>query len=132
MTGLFVLGMIGKRRTLMNYLILLLLLPLFLPVSLDSINTTIIYDFTETYLVSVLKPCFMHLKIDSTDVIGQLKRGDIIFQENDHEKYIITSINAEQVMLTMSGGGINVKLFATPDLIKEKWVLQKREMAFQR
>ena len=74
----------------------------------------------------------MNLKIDSLDVIEQLKRGDVIFQERETEKYIITSINAEQVMLTVTGSGINIKLFATGDLIKDNWILQKREMAFQR
>ena len=66
----------------------------------------------------------MIVKIDAFTIVEKLKKGDIVFQQKENEKYIISSLNAEQVMLVLAGGGINIKLLPIRELINDGWYLE--------
>jgi hypothetical protein len=72
----------------------------------------------------------MTIPIDSLNIIGQLKRGDIIFRvDNDEiEKFKIVEINEWQIVAVGEVKYLHLKMFPVCSLIEEHWCMEKRNL----
>lgn len=61
-------------------------------------------------------------KIDSFNIVQQLKRGDVICKDED--EYVITQISENHITLILNGKRSSLKMFALSDLLNENWYLK--------
>jgi hypothetical protein len=66
----------------------------------------------------------MKFKIDSFQIVENLNKGDIIFQD-ENEKYRVTLIADTYLMAIHTGAFARVRIFSLADLIKYNWWLDR-------
>jgi len=73
----------------------------------------------------------MNFKIDSLEIIRNLKEGDIIMQHADSkEKYIIQSINEILIMVFRSTSTVCSKTFPVTHLITDNWFIESNNGSY--
>jgi hypothetical protein len=77
------------------------------------------------------KKIYMSQRIDSPEIIAQIKEGDIIFQPYPASpKFVIQTIDHGMLVAESMSANRNVlKLFHTEHLITEGWFLAKKAQA---
>jgi hypothetical protein len=70
---------------------------------------------------------FMDTKIETLEDIGRLKRGQIIYQAENKEKYCIDTIKDDFLILVSKDPGTVLKLIYFRNLLEENWHIQQSE-----